>query len=233
RGCRGGAGASPEASRGGERPREGAAAAMNVVKAVGWRKLRFRCDGTLTLSALTVAGLGLVNLWSAVHDRQSNLFSQQISWLGLGAAVFLGVASFDYRNIARLGYIMHGVGVALLLGVLLFGKTVGGGRRWFDLGPFHLQPSELVQLLTIVGLGKYLNDSPALERRTGRHLAVPVLIAAVPFLLIAKQPDFGTAFLLLLIFFTIMMTARLRLKTLVTIVGVAIVAAFPIYQHLM
>ena len=63
-----------------------------------------------------------------------NLFTQQISWLGLGAAVFLGVAAFDYRNIARLGYVLHGVGVALLLGVLVFGKMVGGGRRWFDLG---------------------------------------------------------------------------------------------------
>ena len=121
----------------------------------------------------------------------------------------------------------------MLTAVLLFGKTVGGGRRWFDLGPFHLQPSELVQLLTIIALGKYLNDSPALEGRTWRHLAVPVLIAALPVLLIAKQPDFGTAFLLLLIFFTIMMTARLRLKTLVTIVGLATIAAFPIYQHLM
>ena len=81
---------------------------MNVVKAVGWRKLRFRFDWTLTLSALAVAGLGLVNLWSAVHERQSSLFSQQISWLGLGAAVFLGVAAFDYRKIARLGYVVHG-----------------------------------------------------------------------------------------------------------------------------
>src|SRR4029078_3817301 len=116
RGCRGGAGASPEASRGGERPREGAAAAMNVVKAVGWRKLRFRFDWTLTLSALTVAGLGLVNLWSAVHERQTNLFSPQIFRSGLGAAVFLGVAAFDYRNIARLGYVMQAVGVALLVG---------------------------------------------------------------------------------------------------------------------
>ena len=52
-------------------------------------------------------------------------------------------------------------------------------------------------------------------------------------LLIAKQPDFGTAFLLLLIFFTIMMTARLKLKTLAAIVGLATIAAFPIYQHLL
>ena len=206
---------------------------MNVVKAIGWRKLRFRFDWTLTLSALTVAGLGLVNLWSAVHERQANLFTQQISWLGLGAAVFLGVAAFDYRNIARLAYVAQAVGVALLLAVLLFGKTVAGARRWLDVGAFHLQPSELIQLLTIVALGRYLNDSPALEGRTWRHLAIPVLIVSMPALLIANQPDFGTAFLLVLIFATIMMTARLTLKTVMAILGLATIAAFPIYQHLL
>jgi rod shape determining protein RodA len=206
---------------------------MNVVKAIGWRKLRFRFDWTLTLSALTVAGLGLVNLWSAVHERQTNLFSQQISWLGLGAAVFLGVAAVDYRNIARLGYIMQGAGVALLLGVLAFGQVVGGGRRWFDLGPFHLQPSELMQLLTVVALGKYLNDTPAFEERSWRHLAIPVVIVSAPALLIAKQPDLGTSVVLLLIFFSIMMTARLKLKTLAAILGLAALAAFPIYEKVL
>jgi len=156
---------------------------VKVVKAVGWRKLRFRFDWTLTLSALTVAGLGLVNLWSAVHDRQANLFSQQISWLGLGAAVFLGVATVDYRHIARLGYVFYGVGVALLLAVALFGKSVGGGQRWVDLGPFHVQPSELMQLLTVVALGRYLNDSPALEGRSWRHMAIPVALVSAAFLL--------------------------------------------------
>ena len=198
---------------------------MKVVKAVGWRKLRFRFDWTLTLSVLTVAGLGLVNLWSAVHDRQANLFSQQISWLGLGAAVFLGVATFDYRHIARLGYVFYGVGVALLLAVALFGKSVGGGQRWVDLGPFHVQPSELMQLLTVVALGRYLNDSPALEGRSWRHMAIPVALVSAPVLLIAKQPDFGTAFLLLLTFFSIMMTARLKVKTLAVFLLLATIAA--------
>src|SRR5262249_18334990 len=154
--------------------------AMNVIKSVGWRKLRFRFDWTLTLSALTVVGLGLVNLWSAVHERQPSLFTQQISWLGIGAAGFLGVAAFDYRNLARLGYVVQAVGVVLLLAVLVFGKTVAGARRWLDVGAFHLQPSELIQLLTIIALGKYVNDSPALEERTWRHLAIPVLIVSMP-----------------------------------------------------
>jgi rod shape determining protein RodA len=206
---------------------------MSVIRGVAWRKLRFRFDWTLTISALAVVAIGLVNLWSAMHGRQSNLFAQQVSWLGLGAAVFLAVATLDYRTISRLGYVLYGVGISLLIGVIVFGKTVGGGRRWFDMGPFHVQPSEIVQLLTVVALGKYLNDSPAMEGRPWRHLAIPVVIVSLPALLIAKQPDFGTAFLLLMICFTVLMTARLKLKTLIAIIGLATVAAFPIYQHLL
>jgi len=202
-------------------------------RVISWRKLRFRFDWTLTLSAAAVAALGLMNLWSAVHDRQSHLFTQQISWFAIGVVLFLAVASFDYRTISRLAYPLYVTGVALLGGVLAFGKMVGGGRRWFDLGPVHLQPSEMVQVLTIIALGKYLNDSPAIEGRSFKHLAIPVIIVSAPALLIAKQPDFGTAFLILLIFITIMLTARLKLKTLAAILGLAAVAAFPIYQHLL
>jgi rod shape determining protein RodA len=203
------------------------------MRVVSWRKLRFRFDWTLCVAALAVVALGLINLWSAVHDRQSNLFTQQVSWLALGVVLFVGVASLDYRLIGRLSYVLYGVGVALLTAVLLFGKMVGGGRRWLDLGSFHVQPSEIVQILTVLALGKYLNDSPALEGRSWRHLAVPVLIVSVPASLIAKQPDFGTAFLLLAIFFTIMLTARLKVKTLAALVGMATIAAFPVYQHLL
>jgi rod shape determining protein RodA len=203
------------------------------MRVVSWRKVRFRFDWTLTISAAAVAALGLLNLWSAVHDRQSHLFTQQVSWLALGAAIMVGVATLDYRLISRLSYVFYGVGLALLVGVLLGGKMVGGGRRWFDLGSFHVQPSELMQVLTVLALGKYLNDSPALEGRSWRHLAMPVLIVSAPAMLIAKQPDFGTAFLILAIFFTLMLTARLKLKTLAAIVGMAVIAAFPVYQHLL
>src|SRR6185437_4643288 len=134
----------------------------------------------LTLSAAAVSWLGLLNLWSAVHYRSANFFSKKFSWLGLGVEVFLGVAMLDYWTISRYAYILHAVGISLLIGVLVAGKAVGGGRRWFDIGPFHVQPSELVQLLTVIALGKYLNDSPALEGRTWRHLAIPVAIVSLP-----------------------------------------------------
>lgn len=203
------------------------------MRIASWRKVRFRFDWTLTMSAASVAALGLLNLWSAVHDRQGHLFTQQVSWLAVGVVIMVGVATLDYRLIGRLAYVLYGAGLALLAGVLLFGKMVGGGRRWFELGPFHIQPSELMQVLTILALGKYLNDSPALEGRSWRHLAIPVLIVGLPAALIAKQPDFGTAFLFLTIFFTVMLTARLKLKTLAAIVGMAVIAASPIYKNLL
>jgi rod shape determining protein RodA len=203
------------------------------MKLVSWRKVRFRFDWTLTLSAAAVAALGLLNLWSAVHDRQAHQFTQQVSWLALGAALFVGVATLDYRLISRLAYVFYGTGVALLVGVLAFGKMVGGGRRWFEAGSFHVQPSELMQVLTVLALGKYLNDSPALEGRSWRHLVIPVFIVSLPASLIAKQPDFGTAFLILAIFFTIMLTARLKLKTLAAIVGMAVIASSPVYKNLL
>ena len=132
---------------------------------VSWKKLRFRFDWTLTGAIVAVMGLGLLNLWSAVRERQFQLFGQQLSWIALGALVFLAVASFDYRIIARLGYIFYGGGVALLLAVLTAGKVVGGSRRWFDLGPLHLQPSEVMKVLTVIAVAKYINDSPAPEGR--------------------------------------------------------------------
>lgn len=203
------------------------------MKAVSWRKLRFRFDWTLTLAMLLVAALGLVNLWSAVRERQFQLFAQQLSWVALGALAFLAVASFDYRIIARLGYVLYAGGVLLLLLVLAAGKVVGGSRRWFDLGPFHVQPSELMKVLLVVALAKYINDSPAVEGRTLRHLLIPLVLGGIPVLLITWQPDFSTALISALIVATVMLTARLRLKTFGGVMALAALGAAPLWEYVL
>jgi rod shape determining protein RodA len=203
------------------------------MRIVSWKKLRFRFDWTLTFSILVVMALGLLNLWSAVRERQFQLFGQQISWIALGAVVFLAVASFDYRLVSRLGYILYGVGVTLLLAVLVGGKMVGGSRRWFDMGPFHLQPSELMKVLFLVALAKYLNDTPAPEGRTLRHLLIPLALVSGPVLLIALQPDFSTAALIALVFITVMLVARLSLRTFGGIAALAVLAAAPVWEYVL
>jgi rod shape determining protein RodA len=200
-------------------------------RVVSWRKLRFRFDWTLTAAMLAVMALGLLNLWSAVRERQFQLFGQQLSWIAIGALVFLAVASFDYRLIARLGYIFYGMGVALLLAVLTMGKVVGGSRRWFDLGPLHLQPSEMMKVLLVVAIAKYINDSPAVEERTLRHIIIPLALAAGPIVLIAAQPDFSTAILVGLVFVTMMLVARLSLKTFGGIMALATLAVAPLWEY--
>jgi rod shape determining protein RodA len=202
-----------------------------AMRAISWRKLRFRFDWTLTIAMLAIVAVGLVNLWSALQDRGPHLFSKQVSLFGVGFCLFLGIATLDYRTISRWAYVLYGGGVAMLVAVLLFGRVVGGARRWVDIGPMHVQPSEGVQLLTALALGKYLNDWPALEGRTFRHLAIPVAIVSAPVLLIARQPDLGTAFLIFLMFITIMLTARLKLKTLAAILGLAVISASPIWRY--
>jgi rod shape determining protein RodA len=198
---------------------------------VSWRKLRFRFDWTLTAAICAVLTLGLINLWSAVRERQFQLFGQQLSWIALGAVVFLGVASFDYRLISRIGYILYGLGAALLTAVALGGKIVSGSRRWFDMGPFHLQPSELMKVLLVIALAKYIHDTPALEGRTLRHLLIPLGLAAIPILLIAAQPDYSTALLIALVFVTVMLVARLSLRTFGGIVAIAALAAAPLWEY--
>lgn len=200
---------------------------------VSWKKLRFRFDWTLTLAIVAVLGLGLLNLWSAVRERQMQLFGQQLSWIALGALVFLAVASFDYRLLARLGYLLYGAGVAMLLAVLLGGKMVGGSRRWFDMGAFLFQPSELMKVLFLIALAKYLNDTPAPAGRTLRHLLIPLALVAAPVVLIAMQPDFSTAVLIGLVFVTVMLIARLSLKTFGGIVVVLVLAAAPVWEYVL
>ena len=183
-------------------------------RVVSWRKLRFRFDWTLTISGLACVCLGLLNLWSAVRERQFNLFAQQLSWLAAGALIFVAMASFDYRVVLRLGYYFYGFGILLLVAVLVNGKVVSGSRRWFDMGVFHLQPSEVMKILTVIALAKYIHDTPSLDGRTLRHILVPLFLAGLPILLIGMQPDLGTALVIALISATIVVVARLRMKTL-------------------
>jgi rod shape determining protein RodA len=200
-------------------------------KTVSWRKLRFRFDWTLTFALTLCFSLGLLNLWSAVRERQFSLFAQQLSWLAGGMLLFLAVASFDYRIISRIGYVLYGFGIILLVAVLVHGKVVSGSRRWFDLGFFHLQPSELMKVLTIVALAKYIHDTPALDGRTLRHILVPLFLAGLPVLLVAAQPDLGTALIIGLISATVVVIARLRMKTLGGIVVAGALALAPLWEY--
>ncbi len=91
------------------------------------------------------------------------------------------------------------IGIILLVCVLLYGKYVGGAKRWLMLGPVSAQPSELVKIAVIIVLARYYSRVANPAGLTLRDLFTPFVLAIIPFLLIVRQPDLGTAMLVALI----------------------------------
>jgi rod shape determining protein RodA len=180
-----------------------------------------------------VLALGLLNLWTGVKLQQYKYFTRQISWIALGTLLFLGAATVDYRRISRLGYVPYALGVLSLLAVMVSGTLIHGARRWFDLGLLNFQPSEIMKIFMIVALAKYVQDVPALEGRSLRHLLAPFALAGVPTLLVLIQPDLGTSLIFALTFLTMMLMARLQLRTLAGILALAALAAAPIWEYVL
>ncbi len=195
------------------------------------RRLLANFDWTLLVLTLIPCGIGVLMVYSATSSSPSvpwaELYWRQLSWLGLGMLGMLLAAFLDYRILGRYAYILHAFGILLLLVVLLFGKGVFGSQRWLVLGGVRLQPSEFVKLTLILALARYFDDSKYEGTLGLRQLLAPGLLVLFPFLLVAQQPDLGTALTLLLIFGAVVFVAGLRWKTMAWIGG-SLMGALPI-----
>jgi rod shape determining protein RodA len=187
-------------------------------------------DWTLFLTASALAVIGVVNLYSATSVSKaalSDIYIQQVYWLVFGGILAAVVAIIDYRHYERLGYLLYGIGVVLLILVFILGKDIRGSSRWIQIGSFSFQPSEFMKLFMVIALAKYLHDDPKTEARSLKDLVAPALLAALPTFLVLKQPDLGTALIHLLIFFTIALLTKIRWQSIVTFV-VATAIALPL-----
>ncbi len=180
--------------------------------ALALRKLRFHFDRPLAIMIVLLIAIGLTNLYSATRVAPHGLYNQQLCWFGLGAIIFLAVAASDYRLYERMGYAIYGVVVMVLLCVLVSGKMVNGSRRWIGFGSLGLQPSELMKIALIIAMAKLFSGDP-IDRaiRPWRHVGVALLLFAIPAVLVAKQPDLGTALILYLIATTVLLLVPLAL----------------------
>ena len=165
------------------------------------RRLIFHFDWTLFLLLAAVVTIGLVNLYSAGASITSDPpFLKQVRWIAIGLFLLMVTVCMDYRGIAKSAYILHGVAVVLLVGVSLYGTVTHGSQRWITLGGFSFQPSELVKLTLILALARFFDEHKQPEPYTIRGLLIPILMVGIPFVLIARQPDLGTALMLIILF---------------------------------
>ncbi|MFD2740489.1 rod shape-determining protein RodA [Sulfitobacter aestuarii] len=169
-----------------------------TVKSVptGARKL-LALNWPLTLLLAAVACVGFLMLYSVAGGSFTPWAEPQMKRFGLGLALMIAVAMVPiwlWRNLAGLAY---GVSVMLLVAVEFFGAVGMGAQRWIDIGFMRLQPSELMKITLVMFLAAYYDWLPA--RRTSHPFWVllPLLIILLPTALVLKQPDLGTAILLL------------------------------------
>ena len=117
------------------------------------------------------------------------------------------------------------MGLLLLVAVMVHGHSSLGAARWLQLGPLQLQPSEIMKIGLVLALARFYHGLPADSARLSWRLLIPAGLIAVPVLLIAKQPDLGTAILLAATGGAVMMLAGLSLRLIaVGLVGVAAAA---------
>ena len=186
---------------------------------------RFQVDWTIFLLVASIAAIGLLNLHSATQGRVSGRFLQQVYWFLLGISAFLVAATIDYRQYNQYGYWIYVGWVLLLVLTLLVGRRVKGSTRWIGYGPLQLQPSELMKIVLILALGKYLHNEPSLEARGLKDLFIPFGLLAVPVALILAQPDLGTALIIVLIFFSLMLMTRLKVRSFLVLLSTLVLIA--------
>ncbi len=176
----------------------------------------------LALTAAVVAA-GLVVLYSAVNagggGGQSALFGRQLIWYGLGMTVMITAFIINYKSYERWGHLFYFFCIGLLVAVLLFGKYVGGSRRWLAMGPMSIQPSEIVKLAVIIMLAKYYARVVRPDGLQLRELVTPAIITAIPFVLIVRQPDLGTAMVVALIAASMTWYVKIKRGTLIGLIA--------------
>lgn len=189
------------------------------------RRLITHFDWILLLLILLICGMALLNLYSASYPpkawgmppylKQSYLFL-------MGFTAILFIISFDYNELIFWNYPFYVTIIGLLLLADFMGQSAGGAQRWIDLGLFRLQPSEPAKLMLVITLASYYARKEVVNGYSLKQLLAPIVLTAIPFLLILMQPDLGTALMLAIIFVSMTVFVKLRLSTYLTLGGAAL-----------
>lgn len=193
------------------------------------RRLFTNFDWGLLLLVLVIAAVGVVNISSATASytlTETSYTIRQVYWLFIGLFLVVLVCSIDYHLFEDIAYWMYGVVAILLLVVLVAGKSSMGATRWLHLGFISFQPSELMKIVIIMAYARYFNNIPSSGAMGFRELVNPFLLLGVPALLIMKQPDLGTAILVVLIAFSMILFVGVRLQTVVALLLSAVPVVF-------
>jgi len=192
------------------------------------RRLYHHIDWALVGAIFALCGIGVLMIYSTTSDptrAASHLWTTQLYAIALGGIAMLVMVSVDYRAFTDKSHWIYMALIAVLVYVMFFGTVQMGARRWIPLKIFNLQPSEFAKIGVALVLAKFYGENRGAPQWT--DLAIGAALTALPLALIYKEPDLGTAVVLLPVFIAIAYLAGMRLRVL-GIVFLALLLAAPV-----
>jgi rod shape determining protein RodA len=198
------------------------------------RRLLTNIDWMLVCLVVTISLLGILNIYSATAPYKiiaTPYYIKQFYWLLVGMTIALSVCMLDYHILEDFSYWFYALLILLLVAVLVVGRRSMGATRWLNLGLFNIQPSELMKIVIIITFARFFNGFQLTGGLAVKDMLFPLGILAIPALLIMKQPDLGTAILVILIAVSMTAYRGLRWSTVITFVLVTIPMAWIGWGH--
>jgi len=183
-------------------------------------------DWTFMLVLCLIAATGAAMLYSISGLSWEPWAAKHLIRFGLCLALMIVLATVDVRIWFISAYPVYGFGLLLLIAVEVMGDVSLGAQRWLDLGVVRLQPSEIMKIGLVLALARFYHGLSAEAAKFSWRLVVPLVLIALPTLLVAHQPDLGTAVLLAATGGAVMVLAGLSLRV-VAALAVTVAAAIP------
>jgi len=152
----------------------------------------------LLLNCLIIVVISVITIYSATISRTQLFYRREMMWAGVGVVVYIAFSFIDYRKYGKYHWVMYGLNISMLVLVYFIGITRLGAKRWIGIGSFTVQPSEFAKILLILSFSKFLVLNYKEKRFDKINDLIITAIYIIPtFVLIAKQPDLGTAVVIL------------------------------------
>jgi len=170
-------------------------------------------DWFLYISVFLILSLSVVTIYSITYSQaDKHLLYNQILFAITGIIIAIAIQVLDYRALKSYALIIYVIGILSLILVLFFHSDATGTARWFDIGFFRLQPSEIFKIVLIITLSAFLSEKDNIDLKT---LLYSLGIIALPVFLVIMQPDMGTAIILSIIGLTILIAAGMSKKLII------------------
>jgi len=192
----------------------------------------WRLNWLFVLVLLATASVGFAMLYSAANGSLEPWAGRQILRFSIGIGLMLLVAMTNIRIWLKYSYVLYLVAL-VLLGAVELGGTIGmGAQRWIDLGAVNLQPSELMKVALVLALARYFHGSNIEEIGRPLFLLPPMLMVAAPTMLVLRQPDLGTAVMLVIGSGAIFFVAGVRIWKFAVLLVATLISAPISWQFL-